>query len=87
MSQSRRQLLRLSAAAVGADPTAAEDNEEQKWVVRSYDAHTGKELWWQTARSAKRRATRHERATHANTTLATDGEEVWRVSRKGICDG
>ncbi len=62
--------------AVGGEPTAAEDNEEQSWVVLCYDAQAGRELWRQTARSAKPRATRHEKATHANTTLATDGKHL-----------
>jgi outer membrane protein assembly factor BamB len=62
--------------AVGGEPTAAEDNEEQNWVVLCYDAKTGKELWQKTAKAAKPRATRHEKATHANTTLATDGKHL-----------
>jgi len=62
--------------AVGGEPTAAQDNDEQSWVVLCYDTQTGKELWRQTARSAKPRATRHEKASHANTTLATDGEHL-----------
>ena len=62
--------------AVGGEPTAAEDNEEQSWVVLCYDSKTGKELWQKTAKAAKPRATRHEKATHANTTLATDGKHL-----------
>lgn len=62
--------------AVGGEPTAAADNEEQSWVVLCYNAATGKQLWSRAARTAKPRATRHEKATHANTTLATDGKHL-----------
>lgn len=62
--------------AVGGEPTAAEDNDEQNWVVLCYDAQSGREVWRQSARVAKPRATRHEKATHANTTLATDGKRL-----------
>ena len=62
--------------AAGGEPTAADDDDEQSWVVLCYDALSGKELWRKTARHAKPRATRHEKATHANTTLATDGERL-----------
>ena len=62
--------------AVGGEPTAAEDNEEQSWDVLCYDSQSGKELWRKTAQTSKPRATRHEKATHANTTLATDGNHL-----------
>lgn len=62
--------------AVGGQPTAANDDEEQSWVVLCYDAATGKEVWRKSARDAKPRATRHEKASHANTTLATDGQRL-----------
>ncbi len=65
----------LSLVVSGA-PTAAEDNGEQDWMVLCYDAATGKQLWSKAARSAKPRATRHEKASHANTTLATDGKRL-----------
>ncbi|MEO8026614.1 MAG: PQQ-binding-like beta-propeller repeat protein [Bryobacteraceae bacterium] len=60
----------------GGAPTAAKDDDEQSWVVLCYDAATGKERWKQVARDAKPRATRHDQATHANTTLATDGKKL-----------
>jgi outer membrane protein assembly factor BamB len=62
--------------AVGGEPTAADDNDEQSWVILAYDAQSGKELWRRTAKTAKPRVTRHEKATHANTTLATDGKHL-----------
>lgn len=61
---------------LGGEPTAADDNEEQSWVVLCYDTASGKELWRKIAADAKPRATRHEKATHANTTLATDGQRL-----------
>lgn len=69
--------------AVGGEPTGAEDNDEQSWVVFCYDAQSGKVVWRQSARSAKPRATRHEKATHANTTLATDGKRLVAFFRIG----
>ena len=62
--------------AVSGEPTAANDDDEQSWVVLCFDSRTGKEIWQKTARMAKPRATRHEKATHANTTLATDGKRL-----------
>jgi outer membrane protein assembly factor BamB len=62
--------------AVGGEPTAAADNDEQRWVILCFDSQTGKLLWQQTAKESKPRATRHEKATHANTTLATDGKRI-----------
>ncbi len=62
--------------APGGEPTAAEDDMEQSWVVLCFDASTGRQLWQQVVRKAPPRATRHEKATHANTTLATDGERL-----------
>jgi outer membrane protein assembly factor BamB len=65
--------LKLS---VGGEPTAAADDGEQRWVILCFDAQNGKLLWQQTAKESKPRATRHEKATHANTTLATDGKRI-----------
>jgi outer membrane protein assembly factor BamB len=55
---------------------AADDNGEQSWVVLCYDASTGRELWRRTARKAPPRVSRHQKATHANTTAATDGRHL-----------
>ena len=60
----------------GGEPTAADDNDEQTWLVLCYDKHTGKELWQHVAHQGKPRATRHAKATHANTSLCVDGENV-----------
>jgi outer membrane protein assembly factor BamB len=58
------------------EPTAADDNGEHRWVVFCYDKKTGKKLWQQTAYQGVPRATRHVKATHANTSLATDGHHL-----------
>jgi outer membrane protein assembly factor BamB len=60
----------------GGEPTAAEDNGEQTWLVMCYDKHTGRELWRRTAIQGKPKATRHAKATHANTSLSVDGRHV-----------
>jgi len=60
----------------GGKPTAADDNGEQSWVVLCYNKLTGAELWRKTAHKGIPRASRHVKATHANTTLATDGRHL-----------
>lgn len=60
----------------GGQPTAADDGGEQRWVVLCYDKKTGQELWRQTARRGEPRATRHAKATQANTSVAVDGKNV-----------
>jgi len=61
---------------VGGKPTAADDNGEQSWIVLCYNKLTGAELWRKTANKGIPRASRHVKATHANTTLATDGRHL-----------
>ncbi len=56
--------------------TAADDNGEQSWVVLCYNKLTGAELWRRTAYKGRPRASRHAKATHANTSLATDGRHL-----------
>ncbi|MEM9367937.1 MAG: FG-GAP-like repeat-containing protein, partial [Planctomycetota bacterium] len=60
----------------GGQPDAAEDNGNQQWVVLCYDRRTGVEMWRQTAAEGKPRATRHAKATHANTCVAVQGDHV-----------
>ncbi len=55
---------------------AADDNGEQSWVVLCYDKRSGDELWRRTAHRGAPRASRHQKATHANTTAATDGKRL-----------
>lgn len=58
------------------DRDAADDNGEQSWKVLCFDKRNGKLLWERTARKSAPRAQRHMKATHANTTVATNGERL-----------
>ena len=60
----------------GGQPTAADDSREHAWVILCFDKSTGKELWRKTAHRGQPRATRHVKATQANTSLAIDGEHL-----------
>lgn len=60
----------------GGNTAAADDNSEQSWLVLCFDKTTGKELWRQTAYTGVPKATRHTKATHANTTVAVDADNV-----------
>ncbi len=60
----------------GGRPDAADDNGQQSWVVLCYDTLTGTELWRQTAHHGRPRATRHVKATHANTSVSVAGNDV-----------
>lgn len=55
---------------------AADDNGEQRWLVLCYDKQSGKELWHKVARKGAPQATRHSKATHANTSIAVDDKHV-----------
>jgi outer membrane protein assembly factor BamB len=57
----------------GGAPDAADDNGEQSWTILCFDKRSGKELWSRTVHQGKPRATRHAKATHANTTVTVDG--------------
>ncbi len=65
--------LMLSA---GGRPTAADDSGQHRWVILCYDKNTGEELWRRTAHRGIPRATRHVKATQANTSLAVDGQHL-----------
>ncbi len=51
----------------GGRPTAADDNGTQDWILLCYDKTDGKELWNRTLYQGEPRATRHAKATHADT--------------------
>jgi outer membrane protein assembly factor BamB len=55
---------------------SADDNAEQAWIIYCLDKRTGQVLWERTAHKGKPKAARHTKATHANTTLATDGRRI-----------
>jgi outer membrane protein assembly factor BamB len=56
--------------------TSADDDGEQEWVIYCLDKQSGKVLWTEVAHKGKPRARRHTKATHANTTLSTDGKRL-----------
>ena len=60
----------------GGKPTAADDNGEQDWLVLCYNKTNGQEIWRRSARKGKPGATRHAKATHANTSVCVDGKHV-----------
>jgi outer membrane protein assembly factor BamB len=66
----------LKVGPNGGAPTPAEDNVEQIWVVLCYDRQSGQQVWRTVAREALPRGTRHEKATHANATMSTDGKHL-----------
>jgi outer membrane protein assembly factor BamB len=58
------------------DGDAADDDIEQRWMIYCLDTATGSVVWERTVRSGRPKAQRHTKATHANTTLATDGRHL-----------
>lgn len=52
------------------------DDTPHEWRVYSLDKKTGAVRWQQTATTGVPKIKRHEKATHANSTLATDGERI-----------
>ena len=55
---------------------SAQDDTEQQWVIYGLDRSSGKVLWERIACRGTPRSRRHPKATHANTTLATDGKRL-----------
>lgn len=55
---------------------SANDGGEQSWIIYCLDKRTGKVLWQQTAHRGAPRVKRHTKATHANTSLSTDGKNL-----------
>jgi outer membrane protein assembly factor BamB len=58
------------------DGDPADDNAEQSWVVYCLDKNTGKILWQRAAHKGAPKTKRHTKATHANSTPATDGKRL-----------
>jgi outer membrane protein assembly factor BamB len=58
------------------DVKAAQDNDPQKWIIFCFDKKSGRRLWDRTVRTGKPATERHEKSTHANTTLITDGRRL-----------
>jgi outer membrane protein assembly factor BamB len=73
VSSTGRAPLKLGLYGSG---NSADDDAEQEWALYCLDKRTGKILWRQTAHRGKPRARRHTKATHANTTVASDSKRV-----------
>ncbi len=58
------------------DIKPAKDDDEQRWLVQCFDKKNGKLKWERMIRDAKPSTVRHEKASHANTTLVTDGKRL-----------
>ena len=58
------------------DVRPVEDDTEHEWRVYALDKRTGKVKWQQTVLKAVPKIKRHTKASHANSTLATDGERL-----------
>lgn len=58
------------------DSTGADDSVNQRWMIYCLDSKSGRILWESAAKEGRPRVGRHVKATHANTTLATDGRHL-----------
>ena len=58
------------------DVGPAKDDGEQDWLVQCLDKRDGRLKWERRIRTAKPSTVRHEKASHANTTLVTDGRRL-----------
>ncbi len=58
------------------DVTPVENNPEHEWKVYCIDRRSGKIIWDRTSCKGIPAMHRHPMSTHANTTIATDGEHV-----------
>lgn len=58
------------------DVTSVEDDTEHEFITICLDTETGETLWQQTACKAVPSVKRHLKSTHANSTVATNGQYV-----------
>lgn len=58
------------------DISTVPNDEELKWDLIALDKKTGKVLWQKTLHQGKPATKRHTKATHANSTAATDGQRI-----------
>jgi len=56
--------------------TSVEDDTPHEWRVYALDKKTGRIKWQQTTRTGVPKIKRHTKSSHANSTLATDGERI-----------
>lgn len=57
-------------------PWSVDDNGEQLWQIMAFDRESGALLWQRTAHRGEPAIGRHPKSSHANSTVATDGERV-----------
>ncbi len=58
------------------DVKSVEDDSEYQFNVYCLDRDTGSIIWQRTARTSKPMVKRHSKSSHANPTVATDGQHV-----------
>jgi len=58
------------------DIESVRDSSSHRWVVYCLDTQTGKVVWEKTVYAGVPKVKRHPKATHANSTLATDGRHL-----------
>jgi outer membrane protein assembly factor BamB len=58
------------------DIASVQDDTPHEWRVYALDKKTGKIKWQQTAYKGVPKVKRHTKSSHANSTLATDGERI-----------
>lgn len=58
------------------DVTPVDDNSEHEWIVYCFDKNTGRKIWEKISFKGVPKMKRHPKSTHANTTLATDGNYI-----------
>lgn len=58
------------------DIRPVEDDTVHRWLVYCLDRRTGKVVWERTAHTGVPKIKRHSKSTHANATMAADGQRV-----------
>ena len=60
--------------------TPVTDDTVHRWNVYCLDRNTGRVVWERTAHTGVPKIRRHSKATHANSTMATDGRNRIRTT-------
>ena len=58
------------------DIAPVEDDSQHTWIVYAIDKISGEIVWERTAHAGIPKIKRHTKGTHANATMATDGEHI-----------
>jgi outer membrane protein assembly factor BamB len=56
--------------------TSVDDSSNHDWIIYCLDKHTGKLIWERIACSGIPKVKRHPKSSHANSSVATDGQYV-----------